>query len=78
MSLDEERALADARNVTTIANCVVEMTGPDRRHAAAGLITLAQVLVDGDELGKAVLAQVLRKTADTLEPLRVVDLRLLN
>ncbi len=79
MSLnDEQRALDDARNVTTLANCVVAMTGPARRHAAAGLVVLAEVLVDGDALGAALLAQVMREAADTLDPYRVVDLRSVN
>lgn len=73
----EQQALAEATSATTIANLVVLMTGPERRHVAAGLIALAQVLIDGDELGAAVLSSIMRAAASDLD-LRRVDLRLVN
>ncbi len=77
MSPDEQRARSDAENVAVIANAVVAMNPGDRRQAAAGLIVMAKVLVEGDELGAAVLSSVLRSAAAELD-LQRVDLRWVN
>lgn len=57
----------DAIRTALIANLMLTLKDGDARRTAAGLLAMAQVLVDNDLLGRTALAAILREAANELD-----------
>ena len=59
--------LEDATRTALIGNIVLTLKCGDPRRTAAGLIALAQVLIEGDMLGRLAIAEIMREAAHELD-----------
>lgn len=67
MSPEERVALENAQDIVAIANAMLAIKLHDRRRTAVGLLTIIQVLVGDDVVGRVALATLLcEASADLL------------
>jgi hypothetical protein len=59
MSPSEREALENAHDIVAIANAMLAIKAGDRRRTAVGLLSLIQVLVGDDVIGRVALATLL-------------------
>jgi hypothetical protein len=65
MQPEEIAAHENAVDVIAIANAMLAARDP--RRTAAGLITIAEFLVEDDLIGRLALAEIMREAADKLD-----------
>jgi hypothetical protein len=65
--VEEQAALENADDVCAIANALLAAKHHDALRTAAGLLVIAQLLVDGDLFGRIALAELMREMADALD-----------